>query len=343
MLAIGLDVHQKRTAVALLDADSGEVSERKVPTPDVPEFLQELRGPKRVVLEAGDMSAFLARKLDSLGMDVVVVDAFKSHRFAQAMNTAKTDRLDALALARLAHQGAAELAVWVPDESVDDLRTITRVRRKLVQQGTRLRNEIRGLIRHQGRRCPYSKLTGQAAQAWLNGFETQLPLAKRSALRQLRLALSDNVDRIRQLDEALAELVKDCAPAQRLMTICGCGRLLAATIVAEIGAVERFPDASHLRSYTGLVPRVHQSGERQRTGRLTRRGNPFLRYALVMLAQHVALKRDLKHTPLKRAYNRHLHRYGPNPAKVALARKLCDIILAMLRDGTDFDLGRLAA
>jgi transposase len=343
MLAIGLDVHQKRTALAMLDSDTGEVRERKVPTSDVPEFLHELSGEKRVVLEAGCMSAFIARQLGLLGVDVIVVDAFKSHRFAEALNTAKTDQLDALALARLAHEGAEELAVWVPDESTDDLRTVTRVRRKLVQQGTRLRNEIRGLIRHEGCRCRYSKLTGQAAQVWLNGFETQLPLGKRSALRQLRLALTDNVARIGELDDVLAELVKDCAAVQRLMTICGCGRLLAATIVAEIGDPNRFADASHLRSYTGLVPHVHQSGERQRTGRLTRRGNPFLRHALVMLAQHVAMKQDVKDTPLKRAYNRHLHRYGPNPAKVALARKLCDIILAMLRDGTDFDLTRLAA
>ncbi len=115
MLAIGLDVHQKRTAVAILDSDSGEVRERKVSTLDVAEFLEELKGYKRVVLETGYMSAFLARKLGSLAMDVLLVDAFKSHRFAEAMNTAKTDRLDALALAHLAHQGAEELAVWVPD------------------------------------------------------------------------------------------------------------------------------------------------------------------------------------------------------------------------------------
>ena len=110
MLAIGLDVHQKRTAVAILDCGTGEVRERKVPTPDVPEFLEKLRDHKRVVLEAGGMSAFIARKLGSLGMDVVV-DAFKSHRFAEAMSSAKTDRWDALARARLAHQGGAELAV----------------------------------------------------------------------------------------------------------------------------------------------------------------------------------------------------------------------------------------
>lgn len=130
MLAIGLDMHQKQTAVVILDTASREVEEHKVPTHEVPGFLQELSGGKRVVMETGGMSAFFARKLLSLGMDVIVVHAFKSHRFTEAMNTAKTDRLDAFPLALLADRGAEELGVWVPDEFLDDLRTLTRLRRR---------------------------------------------------------------------------------------------------------------------------------------------------------------------------------------------------------------------
>lgn len=223
------------------------------------------------------------------------------------------------------------------------MRTLTRVRRQVVQEGTRLHNQIRGLIRHEGQSCRYSNLMGKAAQAWLDQFEGSLSFAKQSALQQVRQALVGNVARRRELERVLYPFIKDCEPVRRLMTICGCGRILAATIVAEIGAIGRFSNAGHLRSYAGLVPQIQQSGERQRTGRLTRRGNPFLRYALVQLAQHVAWRRDLKETTFKRAYYQHLHRHGPNPAKVALARKLCDIILAMLRDGTDFDRQRLVA
>ena len=121
MLAIGLDLHQKQTAVAMLDMDAGEVRQSKVSAEHVVEYLQGLGDDeKRVVMETGGVSLFVARKLLSLGMDVMVVDAFKSHRFAEAMHTAKTDRLDALVLARLAAGGAAELATWVvpPRQSI---------------------------------------------------------------------------------------------------------------------------------------------------------------------------------------------------------------------------------
>jgi hypothetical protein len=88
MLAIGSDVHQKQTAVAILDSDTGEIRERKVPTPDVPEFLQEFSPLKRVVLEAGCTSAFLARRLGPLGTEVLVADGFRSHRFAEDCHVA---------------------------------------------------------------------------------------------------------------------------------------------------------------------------------------------------------------------------------------------------------------
>lgn len=91
MLAIGLGLHQKQTAVAVLDMDTGEVRQCKVSTEQVVEYLQGLGDEqKRVVMETGGGSLFVARKLLSLGMDVIVVDAFKSHRVAEAMHTAKT-------------------------------------------------------------------------------------------------------------------------------------------------------------------------------------------------------------------------------------------------------------
>jgi transposase len=337
MLAIGLDVHQKRTAVAILDTGTGEMRDRKLSTERVVEHLQQLGGEKRVVLESGGMSVFFAQQLLSLDIDTIVVDAFKAHRRAEAEHTAKTDKLDARTLARLAAEGVGNMAVWVPDKFVDDLRAITRARRQLVCIGTMLRNQIRSIIRREGQTCCFTNLTGKKAQAWLDKFATQLSPGKRCGLQHSRELLADNVTHIVALSHELWELCADCEPVQRLCTICGCGLLLAASIFAEIGDVMRFADASHLRGYSGLVPSTSQSGDKTHTGPLTRKGNRFLRHALVLLAQHVACSKHLKDTPLKRFYGRHLHRFGPNPAKVALARKLCDIIFAMLRDGTAFD------
>lgn len=97
-----------------------------------------------------------------------------------------------------------------------------------------------------------------------------------------------------------------------------------------------------MRSYAGLAPSIWQSGERCFLGKLTK-GNRYLKYALVLLAQHVAWSRHFADTRIKRAYCRVLHKHGPNPAKVALARHLCDVIFAMLRDEKDFAPELLAA
>lgn len=347
MIAIGLDVHQRRTSIAILDTDSGQIEHQEVLTEDLVEHLAPLAPAGtdcRIVLETGSGSALLARRLAAQGLQAVVVDAFKAHRFAESQpGSAKTDRLDARALALLAAAGPDRQAVWVPEEQLEDLRALTRVHRQLTEQGTRLRNQIRGLLRNAGLRCSFTDLMGVGAQRWLEEAQSRLSWAQAFALGQLRLAMADNLARRRELAGALRRVARDCEAMQRLMTLPGCGPLLAAALVAEIGHLERFPSARHLRSYSGLVPSVRQSGERSHTGPLVGRGNRFLRRALVLLAQHVACSKALRGTALTRAYWRHLHRHGPNPAKVALARKLCDILFALWRDGTDFDLQRLAA
>jgi transposase len=155
--------------------------------------------------------------------------------------------------------------------------------------------------------------------------------------------LADDVAQVRALQVVLRELGEGHETVRRLRTLCGCGVILAVAIAAEIGDVRRFAAARDLRGYSGLVPRVSQSGERTHIGPLVRRGNPYLRHALILVAQHFARSKCLAGTRLRSFYGRQLGRHGANPAKVALGRKLCDVIFAMLRNGTDFDLQRLAA
>jgi transposase len=125
-----------------------------------------------------------------------------------------------------------------------------------------------------------------------------------------------------------------------LQSIPGIGPQLAATIAAEIGDIARFQTPADLRSYSGLVPSVRQSGERRYTGPLVKRGNRYLRWALVMSAQHFIGSRQTQSLSLMRRYRYQVHKHGPNPAKVAVARRLLNIIFAMLRDGSSFDPAR---
>jgi transposase len=342
MLAIGLDVHDKTTMVATLDTETGELAHRRVKTPEVVAHVERVAGPKCVGLETGARSFFLARQLLSLGLEVMVLDAFKVHRRAEGMHTAKTDKLDATTLAHMVAEGGGDAKVWLADEQLDELRTLSRTHRHLVEDGSRLRCRIRAMVKHEGQDFPSTNVLGKQATQWLDDFAATLSPGKQLSLRVLRQSLSDNVAQIHELHVLMRQIAEQYEVVRRLRTIIGCGLILAIAIAAEIGDIWRFAEPRHLRGYSGLVPRVAQSGDRCRTGPLVRSGNPYLRHALVLVAQHMSCSKKLAGTRLKRFYGRQLLRHGRNPAKVALARKLCDIIFAMLRKGTDFDLHDLA-
>lgn len=345
MRAIGLDVHKKTTVVAWVDTETGEVaSGLKVLTQDLVKEVASLPGPKRVALETGTQSHVLARQMMSLGIDVLVVNAFKVHRLFEAMKTAKTDKLDAKLLARFLADGLLEqLAVWVPDEDTHHARTLTRLRKHFVEQSTRVCSVLRAFLRAEGEECPYTDLSGKKAQVWLDECEQRLPSLLQSCFQKLRQELAEHKDKIAQMEAEIKPCVAERREAAQISTINGAGAILSLTIAAELGTLQRFPSVGNSISYGGLAPSVSQTGEHRFTGPLPHQRNPHLQCALIQLAQHFAWSKAFENTRLKRRYYRVLHKYGPNPAKVALARDLLRIIFAMLRDGTEFKPELLAA
>ena len=345
MMAIGLDVHKVRTTVACLNLETQEMGRPySVPTDQLARHLSELPGDKRMVLEAGSTSVFVARELESCGLDVIVVDAFKAHRLLEGRRGAKTDKLDAQGLAWLLGGRLLEHAqVWVCDEATHQLRELTRTREKLTRVNVIVRNLIRKFLGRQGANCPYRDLSGAAAQAWLDQLVAQLPEPLQAALSALCATLQALAAQLKQLEQALTRVAPQHPQVALVQSIPGFGPQLAAAVVAEIGDHRRFPSASHLRSYSGLVPRVYQSGEQQHTGPLVPHGNRHLRWALVLAAQNFARSRQTRELSLLSWYRQQVYSHGPNPAKVALARRLLNIIFAMLRDGTSFDPARYAS
>ena len=345
MIAIGLDVHAKNTMIAYLDTDTGELAHRNVPTHRLAAELAD-KDPEitRICLEVSAPGLFIARNLISSGFYVIVVDAYKAHRIIESQNTAKTDKRDATALAKLVANGQAEdISIWVPDDRTRELRQLTRSREALVKVSTQLRNQLRAIIRSEGQECRFKDLTGRGGRRWMEQFIAAMPSDAALACRAVWEALLDIKDRVDALGRAIEDAVDTYAPAQLLMTIPGCGAILALTIAVEIGDVRRFFNAKKLCGYSGLVPRVRQSGESSWTGPLVKQGNAHLRRAMVLLAQQVAGSSALKGTRLKRGHYRVLRKSGPNPAKAEVARHLLHVIFAMLRDGTSFDAELMAA
>jgi len=342
MRHFGLDVHTKWTVLAWVDPQTGEIAEPyKLDNCELPAHLDQFARGGRIALETGSRSIFLARQLKSLGLEVLVVDAARLQPYLAARRTAKTDKNDALSLAQLLAAGELEaLAVYVPDEYTEELRNLTRTRLHFSRQATADNNTLRSLVRSQGQDFP-GTLATKKTQRWLEGWELTLSANNRLAVQELRAAWADHQVRLKRLDQELKAIARRDARVQLLKTLPGAGDLIAVTLVAEIGEIDRFPAAKNLRSYAKLVPQVRQSGERAHTGRLVQRGNRHLSRVMVLLAQHFSWWQGLYGTTLKRRYRRCRDKHGANPAKVALARDLCDLIYAMLRAGTEFDASRL--
>jgi len=152
-----------------------------------------------------------------------------------------------------------------------------------------------------------------------------------SLIRQLLLLEEEK----RFLSQELIRWARELTPCawETLLTIPGMGELSAATLIAEIGDISRFPGAKQLVAYAGLDPSVYESGKIRRRSRISKRGNSHLRRILFILAQHV-----VRRTRTFYAYFHRLRRKGKayRQAMVAVAHKLLRVIYALLTKGSPF-------
>jgi transposase len=274
----------------------------------------------------------MAAMVEPCAEQVWIVDPLEVRRLQGRQP--KTDRRDAAALARWAARGALT-PLWRPSAKTLDLRELTRGRIALVRMQTRVRNMMRSLCARHGVELPKGDLLGEKLQAALE----QAPLSgyAQKVLGLLRTLLPTLKELTDTLQEPIEQEAKAHPQARRLMTIPGLGPILGLTIATEVDDISRFPLRPRLRSYSGLCPAVSASGGRTHTGSLTKAGNRWLRWAVVLGAQQIANKR--KGDPrLKRLHKRVAFRHGRNPAKVAVARSLLDLIHHLLTNQEDYQL-----
>jgi transposase len=207
-------------------------------------------------------------------------------------------------------------ALWIPSLEVRALRERLRRRMHLVRLRASAMNRIFGLLTQWGLRLSLERLRAPDAMELL---------AARGVEETWRRSIAEALAVIDLLDERIAPLRAELAPfaaADRrvllLRTIPGIGELLGLTIAAEIGDVARFGSPRKLIGYAGMAPRINQSGERSRTGALSKAGSRTLRWAAVEAA-HQSWRPT---NPWHQLYTQLAARHGKNPAKSAVARKV---------------------
>jgi len=333
MIYVGVDVHKSFSRVGAFDPATGEIQdlgEVRNEREALAARVSQLASPKTVVLEAGLCSYHMAGLLEAIAEQVWIVDPGEVRRLQQTVS--KTDRRDACALAWWAAKGVLT-PQWRPDAQTLDLRELTRGKIALTRLSTRLRTMIRMLLARQGYDCPHTGLMSERAQLWLDELELEgyagemLPV-----LREILAVIQRHGD---DFEKEIARVSESHAIARRLRTMPGVGPFLSLALATEIGDIDRFPSPAHLRGYSGLTPGVYQSGDKDVRGPLTKSGNKWLRYAAVLAAQRIGQMRH-PDSRLKRLFLSVAFRHGRNPAKIAVARRLLDLIYQLLKKGQDY-------
>ena len=230
---------------------------------------------------------------------------------------AKTDKLDAQTLAGLLWRGELE-AVWMPDERCRILRRRLARREQLVRPRSRAKNEIHACLqRRLQAKPPVSDLFGVKGRQWLASL--QLPLAERESVDAGMRHIEFLDGEIAAVEKLIAQQALSWPEIRRLMTVPGVNLVCAASFIAAVGDPYRFMTSKKLVAYLGLDPKVKQSGdEPARSGRISKRGSPSARWALVEAAWTAVLEPG----PLHAFYTRIKTRRGHGKAIVATARKL---------------------
>jgi len=292
---VGLDVHRDFCEIAISEGSKARSAGRVDTTPEALAVLgQSLTAQDKVILESTGNALEIARCLEPFVAEVVIANPMHVRAISHAK--VKNDQFDARTLAELL---AADLVprVWIGDEQTRVLRRLTSRRAQLVRARTRTKNEITAvLVRNLKGRSPASDLFGKQGRAWLAGLV--LPADEQdtvaACLRQIDFLASE----ILHVDRQLASYALSSPEIRRLMTIPGVGVTTAATLIAAIGDIDRFPSAKKLVGYLGIDPRVRQSGR----GRVV--SDQDTRAAARVLSTHPRASRragrDRRHRPQAR-------------------------------------------
>lgn len=286
------------------------------------------RTPCRVVMEACGTSHYWGRQLEALGYEVILLPP---HAVRPYVLRDKTDRADAKGILE-AYRNAEIRPVPVKTETQQALTAQHRVRSAWMKTRTSRLNLLRGVLREFGIVIPVG--SGQVVprvQSLLAEQELALTAGLRAQLAGLCEEITALESRIQSAEKELRRVADQDQAVQRLLSVPGIGLLTATALVAFIGDIMRFPSGRHLASFLGLTPREFSSGGRRRLGRISKRGDRYLRMLLVHGARSALLHaKRMKEPDGLRAWALEVEkREGHNKATVALANKLARVAWAV--------------
>lgn len=339
---VGLDTHKKSFSVSI---EGDRLFYKTFTQPPDPEILVDHLHKNYpgatfyAAYEASFCGFWIQKRLEKLGVNCIVVNACDIP-VTDREKKQKRDALDSKKIARSLRNGELR-AIHIPETQTQQDRSLIRTREQIINNQTRCRNRIKALLFYYGIEFPEQFRTSgthwsKRFMEWLSGISLEFESGKKSLELLIKEATSLRV-LVRDIDHEILMLAKQdrySSNVKLLVTIPGIGRLIAMILLTEIGDISRFKKLDDLCSYIGLIPNVYSSGETERIGDMTRRGNKRLRSFLIE-SSWMAVRKD---PALGCKYHELCNRMPGNKAIIRIAKKLINRVRYVLLNKEEYEL-----
>jgi transposase len=322
---VGIDVHRKRSQVAVVN-EAGEVlANRNVNNGVTPILgvIGNLPPGTKAAFEAAFGWGWLVELLEDYGFEPHLVHPLQCKAIASAR--LKNDKVDAAILAQLLRADLLPEA-WIAPPAVRQLRAMLRHRAQLVRLRTLLRNRIHAVLADHGHGRPAGCWSGPGRD-WLASLE--LPAASREVIDDALAVIDALQVPIDRLDWQVHQRARSEPAVKVLTALPGVGPYTALVLLAEIGDITRFASARKLASWAGLTPTVRGSDRIVRHGHISKQGSAWVRWVLCEAAQTAK-----RHPDYAASYQAIARRRGKKIATTAIARKLLTRAYHLLTDAS---------
>lgn len=338
-MTVGVDLAKTRFEVAIADEHYQIQKRLRLTRPRFEQFIAN-HPQSLFVMETCGTAQHFGRRLEALGHTVKLLPA----QYVKAyVKRNKTDSADAAALIE-ASRCADIRPVPIKTAEQQQLQLLHRLREQYKHTRTTRINLLRGSLREFGIAVPKGVTRGlTAVREALELADNGLPDALRPWVFEVLQEMTTLKEQMSRLEQQIQTLTQASVRVQRWMEVPGIGLLGATALHAALVDPQRFPSGRHLASWVGITPREYSSGEHRRLGRISKRGDAYLRMLLIhgarsaLLAARRAEKAGRPLDPLRRWALQTENRVGTNKATVALANKIVRILWAIAKHDRRYD------
>ena len=331
MKYVGLDLHKRNIFATVLDGDGKILSKANIGSKreDLSHYLKRQGSGNglSVAIEASYNWLYYFRILETITDNITVAHPLKTRIIGEAR--IKTDKIDSKVLAYMLKADMLP-RVYIPTRISMENKLLLRSRISLVRVRTQIKNKIHAIIDRN--KDSYSGLENLSDIFGKTGTgilkDTEIPQPDYMILKNYLDLINDINKKIADIEAEIDRRIAPDKDIEILKTIPGVGKFTAFILKSEIDDIDRFISKEKFASYTGLIPSVHQSGPKSYTGKITKQGNKFIRWALAEAA-HVAIRYS---GYFRYHYNKVKARRGANKATIAVARRIAEIAYVLLKE-----------